>query len=203
LRERRAHHVREQPAQRLAHGAIEGVGRDHRRPRDPLEPARRGELQDDVGHVLLGHPLCPGVALGLRPDDEHLRPLDPQILDGRRSVVAPYFCRSSFLSILPTLVLSIASTKRTRSGIAAFDSVPAAANARRWFLMASAVMAALHSARGTTRASGRSPQRLSGTPMTATSATAGCRDIRFSSSSDETHSPPLLMTSFRRSVICT
>jgi hypothetical protein len=55
---------------------------------------------------------------------------------------------------------------------------------------------------GTMSASGRSPQRRSLTPITAHSATPTLRAIRSSSWSDETHSPPVLMTSLMRSTTC-
>src|SRR5699024_6225677 len=51
-------------------------------------------------------------------------------------------------------------------------------------------------------ASGRSSHLGSGTPITATSATAGCSSRWFSTSTDELHSPPDLMTSLARSVSC-
>jgi hypothetical protein len=51
----------------------------------------------------------------------------------------------------------------------------------------------------TTQATGRSPQRSSGRAITAASRTAGWAMIAFSSSTDEIHSPPDLITSFARS----
>ncbi len=53
----------------------------------------------------------------------------------------------------------------------------------------------------TTAASGRSAHFSSGTAITAASATAGCAMSAFSSSTDEIHSPPDLITSFERSLI--
>ena len=55
----------------------------------------------------------------------------------------------------------------------------------------------------TTTASGRSCQRSSGTATTAASDTAGWPIRWFSSSTDEIHSPPDLMTSLARSVSVT
>ena len=46
-----------------------------------------------------------------------------------------------------------------------------------------------------------SPHFSSGTPMTATSATAGCENRTSSTSIDETFSPPVMITSFLRSEI--
>ena len=46
-----------------------------------------------------------------------------------------------------------------------------------------------------------SPHLASGTPITATSATAGCEKSRSSTSIEETFSPPEMMTSFLRSAI--
>ena len=55
--------------------------------------------------------------------------------------------------------------------------------------------------RSTTQASGRSPQRLSGIPITAASCTDGCAISSFSRSTEEIHSPPDLITSLIRSVM--
>ncbi len=55
----------------------------------------------------------------------------------------------------------------------------------------------------TTISSGRSSHFGCGTPMTAASATAGWPMAAFSSSIELIHSPPDLMTSLRRSMICT
>ena len=54
--------------------------------------------------------------------------------------------------------------------------------------------------RSTTVASGRSPHFSSGTATTAASATSGWPIRAFSSSTEEIHSPPDLMTSLARSV---
>ncbi len=53
----------------------------------------------------------------------------------------------------------------------------------------------------TTSAMTISPHFSSGTPMTATSATAGCENSASSTSIDDTFSPPVMMTSFLRSEI--
>ena len=54
----------------------------------------------------------------------------------------------------------------------------------------------------TTQASGRSVQRSSGLAITAASSTSGCAISAFSSSTEEIHSPPDLIRSLARSVIC-
>ena len=51
----------------------------------------------------------------------------------------------------------------------------------------------------TTRALTVSPHFSWGTPMTHTSATAGCEKSASSTSIDDTFSPPLMITSFLRS----
>ena len=53
----------------------------------------------------------------------------------------------------------------------------------------------------TIRALTVSPHFSSGTPITHTSATAGCENSRSSTSIDDTFSPPLMITSFLRSEI--
>ena len=53
----------------------------------------------------------------------------------------------------------------------------------------------------TTSAITVSPHLSSGTPMTATSATAGWLKIRSSTSIDDTFSPPEMITSFLRSAM--
>ena len=53
----------------------------------------------------------------------------------------------------------------------------------------------------TTSALTVSPHFSSGTPMTATSATAGCGNSASSTSIDDTFSPPEMITSFLRSEI--
>ena len=53
----------------------------------------------------------------------------------------------------------------------------------------------------TTQASGRSVHFSSGMPITAASTTSGLPTSRFSSSTEEIHSPPDLITSLSRSEI--
>src|SRR5258708_5356603 len=113
---------------------------------------------------------------------------------------ARYFCRSAFLSSLPTLVFSRLSTKRMVSGTAYLEIAP---RVTCW-MMCSLMSAGSGGmpARGTTMASGRSPHFASSTPITATSATRGCWPMMSSSSREETASPPVLIRSLIRSVIC-
>jgi len=101
-----------------------------------------------------------------------------------------------FLSSLPTLVFGISSTNVHRSG-----SHHRATRPVRYSRSSSG--AAVAPSRSLTQTSGRSSQRGSGTPITATSATAGCPARAFSSSTLEIHSPPLLIPSFSRSLSST
>ncbi len=55
----------------------------------------------------------------------------------------------------------------------------------------------------TTRALTVSPHFSSGTPITATSATAACEKRASSTSMDDTFSPPEMITSFLRSEMAT
>ncbi len=55
----------------------------------------------------------------------------------------------------------------------------------------------------TTRALIVSPHLASGTPITATSVTSGWEKRTSSTSIEETFSPPVMMTSFLRSLIVT
>src|SRR5258705_1437087 len=128
----------------------------------------------------------------------------PDLFRGRVQTVTrqPYCSRNSFLLILPTLVLGIPSTKMIFSGMPYFEMMPLSANALRWSLMTVSLMP-LASARLTTSASGRSPHLSSLTPMTAASATPAHCEIRSSICSDDTHSPPVLITSLIRSVMWT
>src|ERR1700682_3884436 len=115
----------------------------------------------------------------------------------------PYRSRSSFLLILPTLVFGMLSTNRIFSGIPYFEMMPLSANILRWFLITASLTPFASDTRLTTSASGRSPHLSSLTPMTAASATPAHREIRSSICNDETHSPPVLITSLIRSVMCT
>ena len=102
--------------------------------------------------------------------------------------------RSTFLSNLPTAVFGISGTNAQFSG-----TCQRATFSPRNF--ASSAASALAPERSTTQASGRSPQRLSGMPITAASCTAGCAISSFSRSTEEIHSPPDLITSLIRSVM--
>src|SRR6266850_5463938 len=119
------------------------------------------------------------------------------------SYIFPYRSRSSFLLILPTLVLGILSMKRIFSGMPYFEMMPLSANILRWSLMAASLTPSVSDACLTTSASGRSPHLSSLTPMTAASATPAHCEIRSSICNDETHSPPVLITSLIRSVMWT
>src|SRR6266481_6498032 len=136
--------------------------------------------KDEVAHVLL---------------------LDHSRLHSDRHMF-PYRSRSSFLLILPTLVLGMPSTKMIFSGMPYFEMMPLSANPLRWSLMTVSLTPS-PSTRLTTSASGRSPHRSSLTPITAASATPAHCEIRSSICSDDTHSPPVLITSLIRSVMCT
>ena len=102
-----------------------------------------------------------------------------------------YCRRSTFLSNFPTLVLGTAGIAQ-RSGScqrATRRRGTRSPRSRRWAPCLS-----------TTVASGRSPHFSSGTATTAASATCGWAIRWFSSSTEEIHSPPDLMTSLARSV---
>ena len=68
---------------------------------------------------------------------------------------------------------------------------------RQWAMSSVSVTSA--PARTTTSALMASPHLSSGTPMTATSATAECLYRQSSTSIEDTFSPPVMMTSFLRS----
>ncbi|CAM5633411.1 hypothetical protein SGLAM104S_08672 [Streptomyces glaucescens] len=103
--------------------------------------------------------------------------------------------RSTFLSNLPTDVFGTVGMTVQRSGGCHLAILPSSARkARR--VSKSAVAPSLR----TTVASGRSPHLSSGTATTAASATSGWDISAFSSSTEEIHSPPDLMTSLARSV---
>jgi puromycin-sensitive aminopeptidase len=111
---------------------------------------------------------------------------------------SPAWCRarSTFLSNLPTLVFGTSVMKLHRSG-----NQNLAVRSLNHERSSSAVTVA--SGLSTTQAIGRSSQRGSGTPITAASSTSGWPIRVFSRSTDDTHSPPLLMTSLARSLIIT
>src|SRR5262249_10846373 len=102
--------------------------------------------------------------------------------------------RSAVLRNLPTLVFGISSTNSKRSGSHHLANCGA-----RYSRSSSAV--AVAPSLTTTAASGRSDHFSSGIAITAASATAGCPISAFSSSTEEIHSPPDLITSFERSLI--
>ena len=118
-----------------------------------------------------------------------------------RSIVttsrSPFDCseRSTFLSNLPTLVFGISLTNAHRSGTHQRGTLSPSQEASSSAEPSSPCFK-------TTHARGRSSQRGSGTATTAASKTAGCAIRAFSRSTEEIHSPPVLMTSFVRSVIC-
>src|ERR1017187_142379 len=105
-----------------------------------------------------------------------------------------YRARSTFLSSFPTLVLGTSSINAQRSGNHQ-RATRAARKSRSCSIVADAPGFI------TTHASGRSSQRSSGTPITTASSTSGCAIRWFSSSIEEIHSPPDLITSLARSVI--
>ena len=115
----------------------------------------------------------------------------------RRHVQVPFgvFRPSTFLSNFPTLVLGTSGMNAQRSGSCHF-ATRSARNAR------SVSASSVAPSRTTTDASGRSCQRSSGTATTAASSTSGCAISWFSNSTELIHSPPDLMTSLVRSVIC-
>src|SRR5437762_2366578 len=119
----------------------------------------------------------------------------------RTSWVAPSwigtaFARSTFLSNLPTEVLGTSSMKRTSSG-----SHHLATLSRRKSTTSSCVTLPLNSGLGTAKTTGRSSHFVWGKPMTAASMILGWAMTAFSSSTDEIHSPPDLITSLVRSTI--
>src|SRR6476659_8364628 len=107
-----------------------------------------------------------------------------------------WLARNTFLSNVPTLVFGTSSMKLHRSGICHLATC-SPRNA------ASAAASTPEPCLRTTHANGRSCHRGSGTPMTLASTTSGCAIKWFSSSTELIHSPPDLITSLARSVICT
>ena len=101
--------------------------------------------------------------------------------------------RSTFLSNLPTLVLGTSSTNVQRSG--SHHRRPGRRGSRQLLGGGGRTLLDDH------RDQGRSLHRSSGTAITAASATAGWAITSFSSSTDEIHSPPDLITSLARSLI--
>ena len=100
----------------------------------------------------------------------------------------------TFLSNLPTLVLGISTTKVHWSGSHQRGTRPTRKSSR-------SAGAGVRPGLGTTATSGRSDHFGSGMAMTAASKTSGWAMTAFSSSTEEIHSPPDLMTSLVRSEI--
>ena len=98
------------------------------------------------------------------------------------------------MSNLPTAVFGISATNVQFSGTCQRATCVVQE-------VASSAGLAVIPGRSTTQASGRSPQRSSGMPITAASCTAGCAISWFSRSTEEIHSPPDLITSLIRSVM--
>ncbi len=99
------------------------------------------------------------------------------------------------MSNLPTLVFGTSAMIDHRSGSHHLDTRGVRKTSR-----SSGVVADPSSS--TTATSGRSLHRSSGTAITAASTTSGWAITSFSSSTEEIHSPPDLMTSLLRSLIC-
>src|SRR5207302_5461504 len=111
-------------------------------------------------------------------------------------VIGSALARSTFLSNLPTEVLGTSSMKRTSSGSHHFATL-----SRRKSTTSSCVTLPLNSGLGTAKTTGRSSHFVWGKPMTAASMILGWAMTAFSSSTDEIHSPPDLITSLVRSTI--
>src|SRR4029077_8903044 len=114
------------------------------------------------------------------------------------SLIGAALARRTFLSNLPTEVLGTSSMNRTSSG-----SHHLATLSRRKSITSSWVTLPLNSGFGTAYATGRSSHLGWASPITAASMILGWAMIAFSSSTDEIHSPPDLMTSLVRSTITT
>ena len=125
--------------------------------------------------------------------DHHQRRLTPQVSSSAWTAPSAYRGRTTFLSNLPTLVFGTASMNAQRSGSCQRATV-------RGEEVAQLRGGRRAPSRSTTVASGRSPHRSSGTPTTQASSTAGWAISAFSSSTEEIHSPPDLITSLARSV---
>src|SRR6266436_5776058 len=112
----------------------------------------------------------------------------------RRSRPAQKGSRSLYFCSLPVAVRSSASRNSIAVGHLKWAMRPRVNSIRSRSV-------ACCPGRRTTRALMVSPHFSSGTPMTATSATAGCWKRQSSTSIDETFSPPVMMTSFFRSAM--
>ena len=104
-------------------------------------------------------------------------------------------CRMTFLSNLPTLVLGISDTRAIASG----NQKRGNFGARCWRTSCSEMPSSRPC--GTMTANGRSPHFSSGRATNAVSRMLVCDKSVFSSSTEEIHSPPLLIRSLVRSVI--
>jgi 3,4-dihydroxyphenylacetate 2,3-dioxygenase len=184
---------------------------------DPGHPVLRWSVRDPRRRDFWGHPVVPSwytEASAVLDLDGSPQPLTAENQPAEVSVGADGFtrlpgyppsrstvsspassrARSTFLSNLPTAVLGISATNAQFSGTCQRATCPARKSA-------SSAASALAPVRSTTQASGRSPQRSSGIPITEASCTAGCAISWFSRSTEEIHSPPDLMTSLIRSVM--
>src|SRR5260370_572394 len=112
------------------------------------------------------------------------------------SLIGAALARSTFLSNLPTEVLGPSSMNRTSSG-----SHHLATLSRRKSITSSWVTLPLNSGLGTANATGRSSHLGWTRPITAASMIFGWAMMAFSSSTEEIHSPPDLITSLVRSTI--
>src|SRR6266852_5968482 len=196
---------------------------------DEDRTAKRVELVEvecsEPGGVVAFLQLTGGHLLGVEVDDVARLDLDrrrqrvvPLVVEGvMRDRVLPYaspchhflttgaalslmgaaLARKTFLSNLPTEVLGTSSMNRTSSG-----SHHLATLSRRKSMISSCVTLPLNSGLATAYATGRSSHFGCARPITAASRIFGCDMIAFSSSTEEIHSPPDLMTSLVRSTIC-
>src|SRR4026209_879161 len=80
VRRRGADYVGEHRTERLADRAVEAMRGDHGGAGNPLQAALGRQPEDDVDHVLIAHPLRPGVAFDIRPDEEHFGTIDDVVL---------------------------------------------------------------------------------------------------------------------------
>src|SRR4029077_18090302 len=113
------------------------------------------------------------------------------------SLIGAALARNTFLSNLPTEVLGTSSMNRISSG-----SHHLATLSLRNSITSSCVTWPLNSGLSTAKATGRSSHFGWTRPITAASMILGWAMIAFSSSTDEIHSPPDLITSLVRSTIC-
>ena len=139
----------------------------------------RQELGVDAGQLLHCDPFTSGLRSSRRLDREHA------IGELARGAPSCRTCRRSSSGSRSTNAKASGSCQRAKLGargaaqLGRLDRSPCSS---------------------TTQASGRSLQRSSGIAITAASRTAGDRRARFSSSTEEIHSPPDLIRSLARSV---